>query len=1094
MKFKIIFLIFAMFLLILPIVFSANYFGDGSDGVVTISSDTELDVTNNIGLFDGDMVVMNYESLTVNSGITLTTNQSGRGLLIYVQGNLDNNGIISVTARGARADPANDVDGDGTTVTSTGIRLGMLDSGGSDTLIAAEFNGTGTASRTAMANQEAISGNGTIFTIARVGASGGASVSDTGSDPANPGLQGDNGTTGQSGGGGSGGASGFSGNTGNSGTGSAGTCFSGGSGGAGCRARFSTPLTGDNADSFGGEGGDGALNCDEASAGGAGNPNGDFTDGSGATTAFNGTGGLVIIIVGGDVTGTGKVLANGSNGGSGARAPGAASGGGNILVLYAGSLSSGISFEAIGGTGGIDDGEGAGDGGDGGNGSVQVSLVSPIIPDIIPPKIDLINLSSGGGLGQIIYNEADGTDFRLTGRPRRTNDTTPTFRANTTENSNCDIYDNRTKTLTDCSTTGTLNHICTQAVVLPIGVSNQTINCSDSNGNINYTQFRINISDAIAPQVNLINPLQDMVFKEGINDSIFFKFNSTDNYDNITNAEIFIDGVSVYTNATYINGTNGTFLSTITIGAHYWNVTVTDSFNNINSSTANFTVEVMEINFTLHNPINNTLVYTSGEKEFNVTFNFTEQIDKCFLYINSTVNQSNGSKITSNTKFTFRTNLTNNQDYTWTAGCNISIDGSKNSSDINNFFIHDYINISFSFPTSANDSIIDNNSILINVSTRGRIENYILEWDGVNETVVFNSTLGLLINKTGLEDLTTYTYKVYVNDTNGNSNSTELRTVFVNIFGIEISLGTGISYTFRPFIENETLRLQNISCTGQNQTVGCLNVSVFGANNLNLSLLFNITLDPVNQKIIEDFGFDVLNWTTFHLHSNNTDNRTLLNATVVCGEVQSLNFSGLFEYRFNNSLKTIYINKSNESVLINVSTNCSAINYYTLNLNGTQKNISGYDAFNFSWKGDNSTNRINVSLIDDAGTIVSSIALTLSNTDYNASGMLLGSLVNISRINVTVANVSGTSALSGFFIRDMKITNITSNQSKRVRMKASCSGHHYQNATLLVPDTFTQICPISAGTITKYVWLFQDINLTEKGMRWKLQYNVTKYT
>ena len=56
------------------------------------------------------------------------------------------------------------------------------------------------------------------------------------------------------------------------------------------------------------------------------------------------------------------------------------------------------------------------------------------INEAIPPEITLINLTSEGGLGQIID-----LNNKLTGS-NRTNDTTPSYFAKTNENSNCSIY------------------------------------------------------------------------------------------------------------------------------------------------------------------------------------------------------------------------------------------------------------------------------------------------------------------------------------------------------------------------------------------------------------------------------------------------------------------------------------------------------------------------------------------------------------------------------------------------------------------------------------------------------------------------------
>ena len=66
---------------------SLNFFGDGSDGDLTVSTNTSLTVLNKSGAYDGDMLVRQYNNLTINSGITLTTDQPCRGLFIFVKEN-----------------------------------------------------------------------------------------------------------------------------------------------------------------------------------------------------------------------------------------------------------------------------------------------------------------------------------------------------------------------------------------------------------------------------------------------------------------------------------------------------------------------------------------------------------------------------------------------------------------------------------------------------------------------------------------------------------------------------------------------------------------------------------------------------------------------------------------------------------------------------------------------------------------------------------------------------------------------------------------------------------------------------------------------
>ena len=70
-------------------------FGEGSDGNVTISSNTNLPSTTN-----GGIVYKNYMNLTINSGCTLSVSNMCQGLWIRVRGTLVLNGTISMSKKG----------------------------------------------------------------------------------------------------------------------------------------------------------------------------------------------------------------------------------------------------------------------------------------------------------------------------------------------------------------------------------------------------------------------------------------------------------------------------------------------------------------------------------------------------------------------------------------------------------------------------------------------------------------------------------------------------------------------------------------------------------------------------------------------------------------------------------------------------------------------------------------------------------------------------------------------------------------------------------------------------------------------------------
>jgi hypothetical protein len=54
-------------------------------------------VQNKNGSYDGDMVVKQYTSVTINNGDTVTTDQPCRGMFIFCQGNMTVNGTLSMS-------------------------------------------------------------------------------------------------------------------------------------------------------------------------------------------------------------------------------------------------------------------------------------------------------------------------------------------------------------------------------------------------------------------------------------------------------------------------------------------------------------------------------------------------------------------------------------------------------------------------------------------------------------------------------------------------------------------------------------------------------------------------------------------------------------------------------------------------------------------------------------------------------------------------------------------------------------------------------------------------------------------------------------
>lgn len=311
-----------------------NFWGNGSDGAF-VSTGTNYFASD----LDRDVVVKQFTSMTINANDFVSVANRCRGLVIYVNGNATINGTLSMTARGAKADPTLP-----DSIAPTGIRLVRRKRGGTETMLGSDLGGSGAGGvgsfwRGLEALQPHISGNGTIYTIARQGGVGAGSGDNNGT-----GL-----VTGRAGGvaiNGTGGGGGGSSTAGALvGSGSAGTCYSGGSGSGASRC---AEVSG-SGEPNGGAGGNGSCAGIET-AGGAGNPAGTGT-GAGIP-AESGTGGLLILMVRGSLTvgSQGQIVSNGSRGGEWVVA-GGCSGGGRVIVLHGGGASILGTVSAKGGEG-----------------------------------------------------------------------------------------------------------------------------------------------------------------------------------------------------------------------------------------------------------------------------------------------------------------------------------------------------------------------------------------------------------------------------------------------------------------------------------------------------------------------------------------------------------------------------------------------------------------------------------------------------------------------------------------------------------------------------------------------------------------------
>jgi len=369
---------------------TGNYYGDSSDGSLSTAGNVTHTVANKSGSYDGDMVIKQYSSLTINTGHTMTVDQPCRGMFIYVSGDCTINGTLSMTDKGGFSDPTSAGGSDSSAVGASGLQLGLITTGGSTSFTndGSAFAGAGTSVKTAIANQINLSSNGTVFSISKAGGAGGvASTSGYSSSAVANGTVGTAGATGattiSTGGGGSGAGYAY---TCKGGNGGAGGAFSAGTGGGGQvdGTDGSSHVAAMDGANYGGAGGRSrdwsGMGGYSGEGGGAGNPGG--TGSRGGNSGSTGVGGVIWLVVGGSLTigSGGSIQANGAGGGSVSSqgAGGGASGGGAVFVLYKGTLSNSGSITATGGSGG----SAAATGGNGGAGGTHNAQLGAIVQDL----------------------------------------------------------------------------------------------------------------------------------------------------------------------------------------------------------------------------------------------------------------------------------------------------------------------------------------------------------------------------------------------------------------------------------------------------------------------------------------------------------------------------------------------------------------------------------------------------------------------------------------------------------------------------------------------------------------------------------------
>ena len=332
---------------------------------------------------DGDAIVKQYSSITIDAGDTVTVQNRCKGLILYCQGDCTINGTLTMTAKGAGPGaPASPVP-------SNGLRWAWKKDGASDGPFSpGDFPLAALGSAASAITNAAGFGEPEAVAVQSKKTGGAGNSTPASGDPPWPASSNRVGGTTPNGTGGGGSGTAYNGG-GNGGTGN---CWGGGGGGGGGGAGGHGQSGSDASVTAGGNGGSGPEGGRVGGGGGAGSPPGNGGpdgDGSGANGGA-GVGGLLCLFVGGNLTvGPAGVISSHGSAGGHASPPGggsncgggAGSGGGRIIIVYAGTYTNNGTVACNGGAGGgggpnptsAPDGYTSGTGGAGAVTSVQVN-------------------------------------------------------------------------------------------------------------------------------------------------------------------------------------------------------------------------------------------------------------------------------------------------------------------------------------------------------------------------------------------------------------------------------------------------------------------------------------------------------------------------------------------------------------------------------------------------------------------------------------------------------------------------------------------------------------------------------------------------
>ncbi|MEK6946686.1 MAG: hypothetical protein AABX32_03700, partial [Nanoarchaeota archaeon] len=423
------------------------------------------------------------------------------------------------------------------------------------------------------------------------------------------------------------------------------------------------------------------------------------------------------------------------------------------------------------------------------------------------------------------------------------------------------------------------------------GDYNWSVNCTDTSDylNIGASAYRVLTvtNDNVGPVITLLAPANNSIDTNG---NQTFNYTISDAISGVANCTLRV-GSNAQTDNSIIEGATEQFnITGLTTSDYNWNITCADDSENSNSAVSqNRNLSVVIDNaasvIKLITPLNNT-----QEVINNVTFFYnvsdTSSISNCSLILNGTINMSNTSLITKDTRLNFTVISMTNGTFLWQVNCtDTSEDRFVGSSEARLVIVSPDVigplvnlvnppnniqdpdgNVTFEYNVSDFASGISNCSLVIN-GTRNQTTPQPTE----------DTKLNFTLNDTALGD---YTWRINCTDnsTNANVGSSEIRN---------LTIGEDTT----PPIITLISPLNNSIVNSQDATFEYTAVD-FSSNIANCSLIINDKLNFTNNSISESasnffFLFDMTdgnyNWSvncTDGSPNNNTGSSFKFNFTV----------------------------------------------------------------------------------------------------------------------------------------------------------------------------------------------------------------------